>query len=859
MLRLGRALSTAVIAVILSIIPSIVVGTSASAASTVGGLGLSDSAPTAMTLTWEPYPDAVQYRVYVSPTADMPYHCEPHCEVITPADLTDPSHRITSLTKGGTYWIKISAINSAGRTITGWQATPFEVTLPTSTSVENISVSGTTTSSATIEWSTYPGAAQYRVYVSPTADMPSRCEPHCTVITPADADDPSHTVTGLTAGKSYWIKVSAVNADGRTITGWQRSGVEVTIPTASSPKGVVSGISTSALTPSSMTVRWSAYPDATRYRIYVSPTPDMPYYCEPHCKVITPADLSDPSHRVTGLSGGASYWIKISAINSAGRTVTGWQSSPVKVTLPTESSAGGVVSGVTAAPATTSVTLRWNAYPDATSYRVYVSSTADMPSRCEPNCSVITPADQRNPGFKVVDLEPGTRYWIKVSALNASGKTITGWQDQAVATATTPKGTVTGLSIDPGTTRMTLSWNPYPDAARYRVYVTSTSSMPGACEPNCQVIVPSDLDAPSHTVTGLEPGTSHWVKVSALDSSGRTITGWQSSPATTVLLTLDADLTVASFNVKCASCLTMPIQDRPALELPWVDRRADVAKTIVSRRPDIIGIQEASQAWIYEDGKQINRSQFEDLLRQIRANGGSSYALANTHRNNCVNSSTPTRCVYKDQGASKGTKIIYDTATTTLLESGSYRLESAGANRNERYLAWAIVQDKESGQKYFFADTHLEPGREFYAVRKTQAEQLIAEVERQNTDDLPVILVGDLNSTRYFEPTNAPYDTFIAAGLVDPLGHTYKSPAISPLATAEKRIHANYNSFGNFSPVQRRYGENENGSNLDYILTSPMRTIHWETVVNVGPDGDIVGPIPSDHNMLVARLLVPAS
>jgi hypothetical protein len=53
------------------------------------------------------------------------------------------------------------------------------------------------------------------------------------------------------------------------------------------------------------------------------------------------------------------------------------------------------------------------------------------------------------------------------------------------------------------------------------------------------------------------------------------------------------------------------------------------------------------------------------------------------------------------------------------------------------------------------------------------------------------------------------------------------------------------------------FSSSENGSNLDYIFTTPMRTTSWETVLDLDSDGKLKGVIPSDHNMLVAKVLLP--
>ena len=48
-----------------------------------------------------------------------------------------------------------------------------------------------------------------------------------------------------------------------------------------------------------------------------------------------------------------------------------------------------------------------------------------------------------------------------------------------------------------------------------------------------------------------------------------------------------------------------------------------------------------------------------------------------------------------------------------------------------------------------------------------------------------------------------------------------------------------------------------NGIYLDYIWTSPgIRVPEWETVMDLDADGNFVGRIPSDHNMLRADVVI---
>ena len=73
----------------------------------------------------------------------------------------------------------------------------------------------------------------------------------------------------------------------------------------------------------------------------------------------------------------------------------------------------------------------------------------------------------------------------------------------------------------------------------------------------------------------------------------------------------------------------------------------------------------------------------------------------------------------------------------------------------------------------------------------------------------------------------------------------------------EKRVRANYNSHNSFLRTVPHFQADENGSNMDYIFTTRMRTLVWETVLNLDSTGKIAGTIPSDHNMLVAKVQLP--
>ncbi|MGH3457740.1 fibronectin type III domain-containing protein [Aeromicrobium sp.] len=489
----------------------------------------------------------------------------------------------------------------------------------------------------------------------------------------------------------------------------------------------------------------------------------------------------------------------------------------------------------------TAVSLTWNPVSNAPRYQVKISPDASMSGASYQGSS--DTVETMN------GLQPGRGYYVKVRVITTSGTPRSEYSEvkRAWTTFAVPSG-FKATKRDGATA--TFDWADVPNAPRYRIKLADNPSMTGSTYHR--------FDESGGTVDGLTAGTTYYAKVRVITPDDATLSG--DSPAVTIPPSVVEDeeeepggsepLTVASFNVRCANCYK-----GQNLERPWADRRGVVVASILKQKPDVIGIQEASQGWLESGGSKINLSQFEDLRNRLRS-GGTPYEVTNPHRNNCVNSTTPNSCRYQDRGASKGTKIFFNSATVKLVSQGSKKLPQC-SGCNERYVAWAILEQKSTGQEFFFAETHIEYGSSYYSLRKAQTEAMMAEVERRRPSRMPAFVVGDLNSTRYFNPTNAPYDEIVSHGFVDPLGHTYKSARISPAATAEKRIRAHYNSHNNFIRTVPHFSTNENGSNLDYIFTTPMRTLVWETVLNLDSSGKLAGTIPSDHNMIVAEVLLP--
>lgn len=492
-----------------------------------------------------------------------------------------------------------------------------------------------------------------------------------------------------------------------------------------------------------------------------------------------------------------------------------------------------------------SISLAWNTVAGAPKYRVQYSANADM--------SYSNYARFDSTSGTVGGLKANTRYYFKVRVISIDGANLGPYSSAiAVQSAATQLAVPTGLiPVGQTASSILLSWNAVSGAPGYRIQASTKADMSGA---NYYRFTGTTAD-----IRSLQPDTIYYFKVRVIGADGTNLSAYSSAAQTrtraqsTSLPAIVNPLTVASFNIKCANCYSAIPN-----ELPWTGRRDAIVASTVKQRPDVVGFQEASQGWLANEPRPGGLTQFEDLKERLVA-AGVSYEVTNAHRNNCVKSTTPTSCVYQDQGASKGTKIFYNKATVDLVRQGSVKLPSLAGSDNERYFAWAVLTQKSTGKSFFFGDTQLEPNPAdgYYDLRKQQATAITAAIKANNPQNLPVVAVGDFNSHKWTNPSNAPYDVMLGAGLVDPLGNTYKADLPSGQATVENRIRTNFDSYNGFLTQAKARNDFGNGTYLDYIFTSKMRVGEWETVVHVDANRNFIGVIPSDHNMIRATVGLP--
>ncbi|MGZ5366249.1 MAG: SpoIID/LytB domain-containing protein [Aeromicrobium sp.] len=171
------------------------------------------------------------------------------------------------------------------------------------------------------------------------------------------------------------------------------------------------------------------------------------------------------------------------------------------------------------ATAKDSISLAWDAVPDAPKYRIQLSTTSTMSGasyyRFEPASGTIT------------GLKAGTTYYAKVRVITADGGNLSAYSSPTIAVKTassysTPKNL---RSTATAKDSISFAWDAVPDAPKYRIQLSTSSTMSGA---TYHRFVPA-----SGTITGLKASTTYYAKVRVITTDGVNLSAY-SSPAIAV-------------------------------------------------------------------------------------------------------------------------------------------------------------------------------------------------------------------------------------------------------------------------------------------------------------------------------------
>ncbi|XP_006893082.1 PREDICTED: collagen alpha-1(VII) chain [Elephantulus edwardii] len=387
-------------------------------------------------------------------------------EVNVPAGET--SVRLQGLRPLTMYQVTVVALyaNSIGEAVSGTVQT-------TALEGPELTIQNTTTHSFLVAWRSVPGATGYRVTWRALRGGAAEQQELGT-------GKQSMLLRGLEPGMDYEVTVSALF--GRTV------GPASTL-TARTDPSVEQTLNSFILGPTSILLSWNLVPEARGYRLEWRRESGL----EPPKKVELPSNVI--RYQLEGLQPGTEYRITLYTLLEGREVATPASVVPTE----TEQPVGQVLDLQAVELPGQRVRVSWSPVPGATEYRITVRSIQGVER------TLVLPGSQTT--FDLDDVRAGWSYTVRVSARvgsrEGSASIITVHRDPEVTLAI-PRLRVVATDA----TRIRVSWGAVPGASGFQIR-WGTDSGPESSQT-------LSLDSTVTDITGLKPGTSYRVTVSAL-------------------------------------------------------------------------------------------------------------------------------------------------------------------------------------------------------------------------------------------------------------------------------------------------------------------------------------------------------
>jgi endonuclease/exonuclease/phosphatase family metal-dependent hydrolase len=252
---------------------------------------------------------------------------------------------------------------------------------------------------------------------------------------------------------------------------------------------------------------------------------------------------------------------------------------------------------------------------------------------------------------------------------------------------------------------------------------------------------------------------------------------------------------------------------------PWSERRPKVAALIHRVMPDVVAVQEAGSLLHHTQRRQVS-----SLVREL----GGDYRLAYTE----VPPAEP-------DSNHLGVYVLYLRKAWRAVGDGWHYWLGHG-----RVAAYQRLQHRATGARMLLTSVHLShgDGPAWDRVRREETERLIRRTRRYSAahSHLPIVCAGDFNSYYASNRTDGPGRAMRARHFAD------------GFEAAQSLVRWQYNSNNQYErlpPAQSR--------SVDHVFAAPGVGLRsWNEKLRLR-DGKFVGTIPSDHNPVITKIVLP--
>ena len=339
-----------------------------------------------LTVNWDPIPGAMIYQVERSP--DVSGAPQPGGWVVR-ATLSGDTYYNDVGTANTVYWYRVRAVNDGGP----GDYSPAASVATLANAPGQPTFSNVTQTSVTVSW-TAPsgGAVGYVIERAPAQVGPfAPIQSGVTALSWAD--------TPLSAGTTYWYRIRATNS--ASATGSPSLAASVTTVPAP-PSGAPGAPTFSAIAATSVAIAWTDTSGATSYRLERAPDASS----APGAWTVI-ATVSVKSYTDRSLAANTRYWYRVRGATAGGDGT--YSAESFVITAPNAPGTPSLTS-----IGTTSIGLAWTEPAgSAAGYELERGTSASGPWG-----ALVAVAGRSHTD---TGLAPGTTYWYRVRATNASG------------------------------------------------------------------------------------------------------------------------------------------------------------------------------------------------------------------------------------------------------------------------------------------------------------------------------------------------------------------------------------------------------------------------------------------------------